>query len=857
MEDADSQGLSRKLNALTAHPAVRIVMPLVITAIAIFVLHRLSREVHWRDVGASLSTLHPGAILAAILCAAGSYGALSLYDVTALRSLAPGKVPPRIAALAGASGFAISNFLGASWLTGSAVRMRIYSTLGVDLGIVAHVVGMTWLAFTLGLSLILGLLFSFHPAGLNSVIPIGTSAETATGLALLAGLVAIYVWLARGHRQIRLGPVRIELPPFRLALAITLIAVVDLVIASGTLYVLLPADLDGNYTFFFVIYIAAVALGILSHAPGGIGVFEASVIAGLGVGARPDLLAALILYRLIYFFLPFLAAALGLGLAWAAAERRAIGEVAMGAYRIAQPTAPVIAAGVALIAGAILLASGGLPADEARLGLLRDILPLSFIEASHLAGSIAGVLLIVIARGLYRRLYRAWIVAILLMGLGLVASLAKGLDWHEALSMLAALGLLALFRPAFYRIEGGSVFRLDAAWMVSLAGLLGTMIWIGFFTHAHTAYRDALWWQVAWHGDASRFLRAALATAVILGGISLHSLLATRSRRPTPEPIPDRVRKLLAACPRAGAQLALTGDKSFLLAADGSAFLAYADTGTTLVAQGDPVGPAEAGAALIRSFREKADRMGRRVAFNAITTTYLTAFLDLGLSIMKIGDLSAFTLDGPLRKDFRYAHSRAAREGLAFEVIPAKAIAPILPELKRISDAWLALKQGEEKGFSLGAFSDPYLGNFDIAVLRRGPGGPILAFSNLWQGAGRAELSPDLMRYDPAGPGYAMDALFAALLLWAKAEGFAWFSLGAAPFSGLTERRFAPFWQRMGGLLYEHGEHFYHFEGLRAFKQKFDPVWTPHYLASPGGLAVPRVLYEINVLISGGVRGLV
>lgn len=862
MEGADPHRLARILGALTSHPAVRVVLPLVITAIAIFVLHRLSREVHWRDVYASLSTLPPGALLAALLCAAGSYAALSLYDVTTLSSLAPGKVPPRIAVLAGASGFAISNFLGASWLTGSAVRMRIYSTLGVDLGVVANVVGMTWMAFALGLTLVLGLLFSFHPVGLSAAIPIGASAENAAGMALLAGLLAIYIWLARGHRQIRLGPVRVELPPFRLALTITLIAVADLVIASGTLYVLLPADLGGNFTFFFVVYIAGVALGILSHAPGGIGVFEASLIAGFGVGARPDLLAALILYRLVYFFLPFLGAALGLGLAWAAAERRAIGEAAMGAFRIAQPVAPVIAAGVALIAGAILLASGGLPADETRLGLLRDILPLYFIEASHLAGSIAGVLLIVIARGLYRRLYRAWIVAILLMGLGLTASLAKGLDWHEALSMLASLGLLVLFRPAFYRIEGGSVFRLDAAWMVSLAGLLGTMIWIGFFTHAHTAYRDALWWQVAWHGDASRFLRASLAAAVILGGISLHSLLAIRDRRPAPEPIPDRVRALLATCPRSGAQLALTGDKSFLLTEDGSAFLAYADTGGTLIAQGDPVGSPEAGRALIRRFREMADRMGRRVAFNAVATTYLTTFLDLGLSIMKIGEvarveLGQFSLDGPARKDFRHAHVRARREGLAFEIIPAAEIDPVLPQLRRISDAWLALKQGEEKGFSLGAFSESYLRNFDIAVLRRDGGGPILAFANLWQGAGKAELSPDLMRYDPAGPSYAMDALFAALLLWAKSEGYQWLSLGAAPFSGLTERRFAPFWNRMGGLLYEHGEHFYHFEGLRAFKQKFDPVWTPHYLASPGGLAVPRVLYEINVLISGGVRGLI
>ena len=108
----------------------------------------------------------------------------------------------------------------------------------------------------------------------------------------------------------------------------------------------------------------------------------------------------------------------------------------------------------------------------------------------------------------------------------------------------------------------------------------------------------------------------------------------------------------------------------------------------------------------------------------------------------------------------------------------------------------------------------------------------------------------------PDGPSFAMDALFAEMMLWGAAQGFQWFSLGSSPFSGIDNRQLASFWNRVGGFVYEHGEHFYHFEGLRAFKQKFQPVWEPNYLASPGGLAVPRILYEVNVLVSGGVRGL-
>ena len=178
-----------------------------------------------------------------------------------------------------------------------------------------------------------------------------------------------------------------------------------------------------------------------------------------------------------------------------------------------------------------------------------------------------------------------------------------------------------------------------------------------------------------------------------------------------------------------------------------------------------------------------------------------------------------------------------------------------MAELRSISDAWLRSKQGDEKGFALGAFEEGYISNFDVAVLRSNSG-EIVAFANLFKGANFHELSFDLMRHRPGGPGFAMDALLAELMLWGAAQGYHWFSLGAAPFSGIENRQLAPIWNRIGGFVYEHGEHFYNFGGLRAFKEKFDPEWSPIYLATPGGLATPQILNEINVLISGGFRRL-
>ncbi|MCQ0093507.1 bifunctional lysylphosphatidylglycerol flippase/synthetase MprF [Roseovarius sp. M141] len=849
-----------RLARIVEHPAFKIVIPLVIVMIAVVVLHKLASHVKWVDVKADLAAASPVSLLKAIGCTLFSFIGIALYDVLAVRSVAHGKVPWRIAALAGSAGYAISGLLGVSYLTGTAVRYRVYSAFGLDLALVAGIITVSWTGFLAGLALVFGVMLCFHPNGLSAVLPLSPAVEMAIGIAILIALAAYLIWLATGKRRLKVGHFGMTLPNAKVGALLTGAGVLDLTGAAMTLYVLMPGDMAQNLPYFLTIFFGAVGLGMLSHSPGGLGVFEAAIIAGLGAAGRSDVLASLLLYRLIYTILPFVIAVAGLGLATALERRHALTGGARIAWQACRPLVPPLAAGIALLAGIILLVSGNLPAEQSHLGILREILPLSFVEASHLVGSITGLLLLVVARGLYRKLYRAWVFAMGLLVVGLAASLFKGLDWKESLSMLATLAALGLFRPAFYRAEGASVLRLDARWLISITALSGAVFWIGLFAHSHVPYQNALWWDFSWHGDASRFLRASLAGAVILSVITFNSLLTGKSAKARPQPIPDVVRALVAVSEDTEAGIALTGDKAFLISDDERAFIAYADTGRSLIAKGDPIGDPTSGKQLIWRLREMADRQGRRCAFYSVSPAYLPTYLDLGLSILKIGevarvDLQGFTLDGASRKDLRQARNRAARDGFVFEVIPASDLAPVMAELRAISDAWLEHKQGEEKGFSLGAFEEGYIANFDAAVLRD-PTGRIAAFANLFKGANLHELSLDLMRYRPDGPGFAMDALFAELMLWGTAEGYHWFSLGAAPFSGIESRQLAPIWNRIGGFVFEHGEHFYNFEGLRSFKEKFNPEWTPNYLACPGGLAAPQILYEVNVLVSGGFRGL-
>ena len=860
MTDAAGEPRRATWLSLAGHPLVRAAVPISILVIAGFVLHRLSGEVHLNDVRADLANASPETIALAVLFTAMSFAALSLYDVIAARAAAKGVIPPRMAALTGATSYALSNLLGFSYVTGTAVRYRVYAGYGLDFARVAVLIAYSWSGLWTALVLILGVLFVTHPQGISAVLPISGAAETIMGIALLGGLAAFFLYLRFGPDRITLFGNDLTLPAPRDAAALTGVGLVDIGATALTLYVLMPADLVGNFPLFFLVFVAAVALGVLSHAPGGLGVFEAAILAGTGATGRSDALAALLLYRLIYTGLPFALASLGLIAAELRSNRAAIGTAARTAQTIARPFVPLLASGVGLAAGTILLLSGNLPPVGDRIATLERALPLGIVEVSHLAGSVCGVLLLVVARGLYRRLYRAWITALLLLAIGIIASLAKGLDIEEAVLMAAAAGVLWVFRKAFYRVEGAAPLHANPGWFLSIAVLFVALAWIGLLAYRHVEYRDALWWQVSWSGDASRFLRASLSGAVVLGALALNSALGARGSRHGPESIPDAVRQLVAKSPESDANIALLGDKSFLLDEEGRAFLSFADTGSALVTEGDPVGDEAAGTRLLWRFREMADREGKRAVFYAVSPKYVPTFLDMGLAVVKIGevarvDLIAFTLDVPAMKDFRYAHNRARREGYQFEIVPPAAFATIAADLKAVSDAWLRQKQGKEKGFSLGFFDNEYLANFDTAVLRAPETGKIVAFANILTGA-RVELSVDLMRYDPEGPNFAMDALFAELMLWGKAQGFKWFNLGAAPFSGSETHALASPWQRLGSFVYEHGEDIYHFEGLRSFKEKFQPVWTPDYIACDRGLGVARAFMDANLLISGGVKGL-
>ena len=799
-------------------------------------------------------------IAAAAALATGSYLALTLYDWLAVRYAQKPVSYPRTA-LTSFIAFAFGHNLSLAAFTGAAVRYRLYSAAGLTAVDVAAIVSMCALTTALGVSMLAGAALVTAVPGADE-LHLGHAWSKLAGALLLAWVLAYVLWASLGRRPIALGAWAFRPPGAAIAVPQVMVAVVDLSLAAGVLFELLPPAAGVDFVTFAGIYAVAVVGGIVSQVPGGLGVFEAILVLALPQVRAPQLLGALLAYRAVYYLAPLVLAAFAFAAHELHRERHRLTRAGGLVDSLFAPVAPQLIGVLVFLAGAVLLLSGATPGLDARLGRLTGVVPLPLLEASHLAGSVIGVGLLILARGLFRRVAAAYHLTFWLLVAGIAASLLKGLDFEEASYLSLVLLLLWLARRAFYRPSSIMSQRFTPGWIASVAIIVALSLWIAWLSALHVPYSSDLWWTFALDGHAPRVLRASLAVLVVLAAFLAAQLLRPARVAPHDPAALDRERARLAiaASDASLANAALAGDKRLLWHPAGDAFVMYQVSRGSWVALGDPVGPAARAEDLVWSFRELVDRGGGRTVFYQVSGRALPLYLDLGLALLKLGEearvpLEGFGLEGSARADLRQSHRRAERDGASFEVVAPAGVSALLPRLRGISDAWLADKATAEKGFSLGSFDERYLCEFPVAIVRAE--GEVVAFASLWPTASREELSVDLMRFGPDAPRGAMDYLFIELMLWGRAGGYRWFNLGMAPLSGLENRALAPLWHRMGSFLFSHGESFYNFEGLRRYKEKFGPVWEPRYLASHGGLALPRVLLDVSTLISGGLKELV
>jgi len=287
---------------------------LLILAMAGFALYALLRDIDFGKVVAALKVQSLQRIAIAGAFVVAGYVTLTFYDLFALRTIGRHQVPYSVAALASFTSSTIGHSLGAAVVTGGLVRLRIYSVWGltvVDIAKIAFVTGMT---FWLGNALLLGGATAYAPEAASAVDHLPSWINRAVGLAGLCGIACYLIWLTPQPRTIGRSGWRIVLPNLRLTLLQIGIGAMDLALVTLAMYVLLPASPATGFVTVLVVFLTATLLGTVSHAPGGLGVIEATMLIGLAQFQREELFAALLTFRALYFVLPLLLASLSLGL---------------------------------------------------------------------------------------------------------------------------------------------------------------------------------------------------------------------------------------------------------------------------------------------------------------------------------------------------------------------------------------------------------------------------------------------------------------------------------------------------------------------------------------------------------------
>lgn len=290
-----------------------IILSLAIIAVAAVVLYRKLHNMNVSKVLTAMATVEYRDVAISAMFVTLGYLTLTFYDFFALRTIGRSDVPYRVAALGGFTSYSVGHNVGASVFTGGAVRYRIYSAWGLDAIEVAKICFIAGLTFWLGNVTVLGFGFAYHPEAAAAIDQMPLWLNRILGLAALAILGSYIAWVWRTPRVIGRQNWKVWLPNGPLTLLQILIGIVDLGCCALAMYVLVPNEPHMMFVDIAVIFITATLLGFASHSPGGLGVFDAAMLIALWQFDAEELLAGLLIFRLLYYILPFTLALVTLG----------------------------------------------------------------------------------------------------------------------------------------------------------------------------------------------------------------------------------------------------------------------------------------------------------------------------------------------------------------------------------------------------------------------------------------------------------------------------------------------------------------------------------------------------------------
>jgi phosphatidylglycerol lysyltransferase len=843
---ASLAGLWRRLSPIVG---------LALFAAALIVLNRELRQMSPHQLAVAMRGFQPSALVLAGVLTVLNYLILTGYDQLAFLYIRK-RVAKWMVAMASFVGYAIANNVGFAMLSGTSARYRFYSRWGLTGLEVSRVVLFYSGTFWLGLLVLGGWSLLVQPLSGTEHLA-DPRLVRATGVVLLVTAAAYPVVALLRRRPICFGAIEVPIPSVPLVLAQFILSTLDWILAAGILYVLLP---EGRPDFLAVLsaFLASQLVALTSHVPGGIGVFESLMILLLkGWLPAAELLPALAMFRVFYYLLPLVAALAVLLVDEFYHRRHHVVQWGNAFGTLTESLAPKLFAVFTMLAGAVLMLSGAVPSSSARMAWLATYVPLPVVEAAHFASSMGGFALLVASWGLARRLRPAYALAVAGLAIGIGTSLFRGAEYEEAGVMAALLVVLVLNRGEFHRRAPLFAVPLPPPWLTSAVAVVVASIGLGLFAFRKVDLEPDHLWRFAYENDVGRFLRASVGVVAALLAVVVRQWLrppTAGAPRPDEGDLLDATRVMMHGAP-AYASLVYLRDKSVLWNGQRSSFLMYGVVDRTWVALRDPLGPRAEAEGLVQAFVDRCDDYQAVPVFHEASRDWLACYADYGLTHIVLGDearvfLPHFSPEAGGFRPLRQALRKLAGEGLTFDVMEPRAVSRHIGELADVSTSWLADKGIRERGFSRGFFDREYVARFPVATMTQG--GRIQAFAVLWPTPDGSEVASDLVRHRRALPSRVLEGLFGHLLVWARERNYTWFDLGMVPAAGLAQATAAPLWSRFGRRMARHGDAFASAKALRAFKNRFDPVWEPRYLVYPGGLPLPRVLDAVGRLVTNG-----
>lgn len=807
---------------------------LTVFAAALWLLHRELQHYELQDFRASARRIPAHWLWLAVGLTVLDYAFLAGYELLAKRYLQH-KIRPRRVVLASFLGYALGHNFGVL-LGGSTVRYRLYTLWGLSAFDVLRLVFFLWVTFAVGLAVLGAVVFLVNPLTIPERLQLHVYSTRPLGYLAALFAVGYLAVCALRRTPLKFRTLDFSPPKFSLGLLQGLVSAAELMAAAGVLYVLLPATIEVGYLHVLAIYLLAIVATFLSQVPGGIGVLELVILVLLNPREPQAVFGALLVYRLIFYLMPLGAALLLLGANELALHERHARKLVAKLGGWPAVIAPRLMTLGAFLCGAMLLFSAATPLADVKTQLLLQRISLPLIEAAHFLCALAGAFLLVLTSGLQRRVRSAYWLTMAALAIGAAGSLLKGLAYGE---LLVLSGLLLAMLPArddFDRRDARLSDRFATGWFVAFVLAIAVTAWLFVLAYQDATYQHADWWQVSQDGHLARSLRGLAGAAGVVLLAVLGRLARGKPRAPQSPTPQDReaVRPLVERSPLAEAHRALVTDQRLLIHGRRAAFLMYGIQARSWIAWGDPVGEERASRELAWNFRELADDAAAWPVFYHVGESLLELYAELGLTVAKLGEvgrvhLPSFDWSDGAHGELQRAWEAGLERGCSLAV-----------ERRR----WRPL-DGRSSGSSDGGAELP------TATVRCR--NEVVLIAQLWLGSGRHEFAARFVRDAAERRQEARDFLWAGLTTWGQQQGYEWLNLGLAPSAGNLDPPLVPLWEQLAGAETGPGD-VPDIGALRTTRQRFSPIWTPRYLAAPGGLLLPRILNDVAEHVTHQLR---